>query len=942
MKNIFITCSVFLLVILSSSGAVAQEKISLHGKWRIALDGNYKDWPIKSGFSEKWFASELPSNENNNVLNTIYFRNADFITVDSIYLPGSTDEAQIGTPLKESSAFTPGLERKTEYDGAFWVQRKVVIPENWRGKKVFLFLERLLGGSQVFWDGNFSGENYGFAFPHKIQIDSGVVPGEHLLTILVNKDDNRYQQYGHHVVNGNGTSWNGLIGRIELQCAESEGKIDNVSIFPEVSPQSIKIKTRLNRGTSAGKWVLRHYLSGNEFNELQLSEIKVVSDTTENNFAPPVVLTQWSEFSPVLYSIRTELWYDNRMIDSVVTRFGMREIGRMGGNITINGEKVFLRGTLDNGESPLTGYPAMDKLSWLKKFEIFKEHGVNLVRFHTWCPPEAAFEAADELGIYLQPELCGSPYSELDEILEWYGNHPSFCLLSLNNEAFSHNELTRKIITEARSKDIRHLYTCTTHPLKPDCSDDFYVSAWGNKPIDKWPFAEKIVSITWGGGDNVSVCRFNQSAPETMTDYSEGLKGINAPVISHEAGQWAMFPDFSEIDKFTGVLRNTNYERFKKKFEKNILPEYESLFAFASGKFSALLYKEEIESALRTPGLAGIELLGLRDFPGQGTAITGILNVFNESKGLVSASDHRKYFGPVVPLARLNKRVYLTGETFTAGIDIANYSFNDYPDCRIEWSLKDSRGNIVKRGSQSNADIKKGMLNLLNNMTFNLDEITAPERYSLTLTLPSLKIENSWNIWVYPAEEEDELGKVVILTGDRIKEAEELLNSGMSVLLILTKEYTRGFRESCFAPVFWNSLLKWPQKAHTLGIYCDSSHPLFSSFPTENYCDWQWWDVLMHSNAVDINKFPREFMPIISSIDSYHLNNKLALLFECRSGKGKLMVSFTDLTGNLKDRPASRQLRKSILNYMNSTDFNPKYEFSFRELSDLILNKKGS
>ena len=78
--------------------------------------------------------------------------------------------------------------------------------------------------------------------------------------------------------------------------------------------------------------------------------------------------------------------------------FGMRQIGRNGADLLVNGKKVFLRGTLECCIFPLTGYPPTTKEGWLKVFRSAKEWGLNHLRFHSWCPPKAAFEVADSLG----------------------------------------------------------------------------------------------------------------------------------------------------------------------------------------------------------------------------------------------------------------------------------------------------------------------------------------------------------------------------------------------------------------------------------------------------------------------------------------------------------------------------------------------------------------
>ena len=928
-----------LLCLMFPVFAMAQESISLAGKWRIVIDGNFKDWPEKYGKTAAWYKAELPKNEDVFMLNQIYFKNADFKVNDWITLPGSTDEAGIGAVLKESKTFTPGLERLFNYDGAFWVQREVTIPDNWSGKTIIFKMERLPGLSKVFWDDNLIGEDYGFAYPHIYKISKAISSGKHRLTVLINKDETRYAQTGHQVVNGNGTSWNGIVGQIELIAKNPGVFINSIQIYPDIEIGNIKVNIALNADKMPDSAEIRYSLRKKNDAKFTLAKIlKIENDTLQTTLEMPLPVLTWDEFYPHLYELLCEIWLDGKMVDYQKTVFGMRQIATDGGNITINNKKVFLRGTLDCGSFPLTGYPAMSKDTWLSIMQIVKKYGLNHVRFHTWCPPQAAFEAADELGIYLQPELCGLPYSEINRILDTYGNHPSFCMLSLNNEAFSHNEQTRKIISDAKVKDSRHLYTCTTHPLKPDCTDDFYVSAWGNEKKNEWPFYKNILGITWGGGDVVSSCRFNLFPPETASDFSSEIAGINAPILAHEMGQYAMFPDFDEIPKYeNGVLRNTNYQRIKNVIASRGLETQAKDFAEASGMFSAILYKEEIESIMRTPDYAGFQLLDLHDYQGQYISIVGILTDFWESKGLVSPEKHREYCNSVVILSKMSKRIWLNNETFTAGLEIANFSFNDLSPQSPEWQLLDENNKIIKQGRLDKKAVKCGGLTAFNKITFSLSDIQKPSKLVLKVFIPNTIHQNNWDIWVYNSNEKAPATSDIFITNS-YKEAIESLIQGKKVLLLADTSNLKHFRESCFSTIFWNSIHKWPQKAHTMGILCNPKHPVFKSFPTDYYSNWQWWDITMHANAMIINNLPGDNRPLIQVIDSYIINEKLAYLWECKVGDGKLMVCSINLTSDMEKRPASRQLKNSIINYMKSANFIPEMNYEIEEFSNYLKN----
>ncbi len=579
----------------------------------------------------------------------------------------------------------------------------------------------------------------------------------------------------------------------------------------------------------------------------------------------------------------------------------------------------------------------MQKDKWVEIMKIIKSYGLNHVRYHTWCPPEAAFEAADEVGLYLQPELAGVPYAEIDRILETYGNHPSFCMLSLNNEVMGNTEFNEEVVAKAKIKDKRHLYVCTTHPVGANRNDDFFISAWGVEKTNEWPFAKRIVGINWGGGDVVNASRFNLFPPETQSNFSSEIKGLEVPIIAHEMGQWAMFPDFDDIVKYEkGVLRNTNYERIKAQIEKRGLLPYNKDFANASGMLSSILYKEEMESILRTPNYGGYQLLDLHDYQGQYISIVGILNDFWESKGLVTAQNHSQYCNAVVPLAKMKKRVWTNNEKFETQVDIANFLFDDLVAVKPEWKLINQHNEIVKKGILNQKTIGKGGLTSFSAIGVDLKSIKKATKLTLTISIPKSSYENSWEIWVYPQNIPQNKGNVTVIDGTQKDILEQKLAAGQKVLLLLDKTTLKMYRESCFTPIFWNSIHKWPQKAHTLGLLCNSKHSVFNDFVTDNYSNWQWWDITMNAYAMNINDLPQHIKPLISVIDSYIVNDKLAYMFECKVGDGKLIVCSIDFKNNISNRPVSKQLMFSILNYMNSNDFNPIDKLEIQDVSSLL------
>ncbi|HID20895.1 MAG TPA: glycoside hydrolase, partial [Planctomycetaceae bacterium] len=428
-------------------------------------------------------------------------------------------------------------------------------------------------------------------------------------------------------------------------------------------------------------------------------------------------LQTWDEFHPALYRLTVHLravspegrikWHDQRVVT-----FGMREISTRGTQFVLNGRPIFLRGTLECCIFPKTGYPPMDRKAWRRVLGIIRQHGLNHVRFHSWCPPEAAFQAADELGVFFHVECAswanqgaavgrGRPldrwlYREADRILKAYGNHPSFLLMAYGNEPAGPGRGADYLgpwVEHYQAKDQRRLYT----------------SAAG------WPIIEQSqYHLTphpriqhWGAGLK---SRINAKPPETLTDYRDFARRHSVPVVSHEIGQWCVYPNFDEIAKYTGVLQAKNFEIFRDFLQANHMGDQARDFLMASGKLQVLCYKEEIESALRTPGFGGFQLLQLHDFPGQGTALVGILDPFFDSKPYVTPDQFRRFCGPIVPLARLPRRVFTEDERLEAAIELYQFGARDLKQAAVRWRLVTATGDVLHQGEFPARDYPAGGL----------------------------------------------------------------------------------------------------------------------------------------------------------------------------------------------------------------------------------------
>ncbi|UMB59212.1 glycoside hydrolase family 2 [Lutibacter sp. A80] len=897
------------------------EKIDLSGIWEVKLDST------NIGASDNWAARKFKGSK--------------------IELPGTLDDAGLGKPNTLVPAINnyvmSNLTRKHQYIGKAWYQKEIEIPNSWDAQKIILSLERIIWESSIYVDGELLGSANSLVGAHEYDLSKNLTPGKHLLTIVIDNSnkfpninvtstkypDKVNQNMAHAYTNHTQIKWNGILGDITLK-ALNKNYPKNLQVYPNSELNKLKVTFQQTIAEDEMVNCIIKSVDGEDvFNE-KVSVTKQVDGTVGFEISKLENLKLWDEFNSNLYTVEVITNSGN-----VETTFGYKFVSSKDGDLLLNGKRIFLRGNLECVIFPLTGYPPTEKADWAKLIKQAKDYGLNHLRFHSWCPPKAAFEAADEAGFYYQVELphwslkVGEDANttaflkeEALKIIKDYGNHPSFVLMALGNELQGDINVLNTMVAELKPKDNRHLYATTAFSFqkptgtRPEKEDEFFIAQWTDKG--------------WIRGQGI----FNDKPPHFNADYTSGSAHIDIPLISHEIGQYSVYPDMSEISKYTGVLEPLNFIAVKQDLEKKGLIDLAPDFTHASGKLAALLYKEEIERALKTPSFDGFQLLQLQDFPGQGTALVGLLNAFWESKGIISAEEFSQFNSELVPLIRFEKAIYETGESFKASIEIANF-FQEKQNQIIDWAITDETGEVVKKGSFKDVNLLIGNNINLGSINYKIDAKSA-EKLTVTVNLKGTKYKNSWNIWVYPKEVHENDENILITSS--FQDALKGLSIGKSVFLNPDYKNLQGI-EGRFVPVFW-SPVHFPNQPATMGLLLDDKHLAFSSFPTSTHTDWQWWDLCINSKSIITDSL--NVTPIVRVIDNFVTNHNLATVFEAKVGKGKLIFSSIDLMSNLIDRPVARQLRFSLLEYMNSNEFNPSKNLDFESLKKVFLNKKKS
>jgi len=908
---------IFIFLILSNF-AIAQQKISLAGQWKFSLD------PDSLGYRQNW------STKNFNQL---------------IALPGTTDQAKYGT--KTTGSDYGILTRAYKYIGPAWYQKTITIPAHWANKPTELYLERVLWESKVYVDGKLVSTLSPLHVPHNHNL--GILkPGKHTLAICINNDlVHNIGDKGHGYSEYTQSIWNGIVGKIELRNLPSI-HISNVKTYPDLAAASLKINVAINIQESTKNITLVAILKDKTTKTVIKTLKKVVKvilgkQQVEITLEQLKQLKSWDEFNPALYDLDVNVIY-GKNTSSWSENVGFRKITTNQHQIAINDNPIFFRGNLDCIHFPLTGYPSTKIEDWEKIFKIYKSYGLNMVRFHSWCPPEAAFAAADKLGIYIQAEVLwidwwmsglqkdrpemntkGFPQglgknpnadaftqAEMQRMIDVYGNHPSFIFFAIGNE-LGNSDFTvmESWVKKLKASDNRRLYAVS--------------SARKITPTDDYNVTHNIPNVggTYGNA---------------MNSTNNGLEGnyskATIPTIAHEVGQYPVYPEWKEIDKYTGVLKARNLEGFKKMAEKNGIVNQDKAFHQASGALQRLLYKNLIENIVLSPSSAGYQMLSMSDYQGQGEALVGWLDCFWDDKGTTSPAQFTQYANAVVPAIITKSFVYKTGDSIKIDAFVRN-NFNAAIDAPLKWSFKDKAGNVILSGNSKTSNFAKGILTTADRFAFSVNQFPKlSAEYIFELVIGDHEYHNTWSFFVFNQEINLNHGDVLV-TDKWDATVDATLAKGGKVILKANKLGTNQTSHAVyFSPLFWSSSFFPGQNNETLGSYVNEKHSIFKNFPTENYTNWQWQTISGKAKYFKLSDMPNDFQPIVQPVSDFHFNEKLGTIFETKVGNGKLLVCGYDL--DLANQAVAKQLSYSILEYAKSDAFNPQYELPTTRLKQIL------
>lgn len=891
---------------------------------------------------------------------------ADSVTKDEGILPGSLDTNCIGNSDKVAKPWHPDVEERNKnmdkdaetdprinsrftrlftYEGKAFFE-KVFDIEPASDKRIFIVAER----SRALYlkiDGTDIPSASGcLSTPYVFEV-TGLLHKGSTITFIC---DNSYQGlpykdivFSSAATDETQTNWNGIIGDIYVEERDNIF-LSDVMVYPHEGKIDVRIVIDSGENIFPNDGNYKVILSCPYLADTIESEITIdpLDDCTvveltdlelSNNYSSHL----WDEGTGNLCDLTVSLLAGDKEASRKNVRFGIRDFSYDNeGRLTINDRRFFLRGEANCAVFPETGFPPMDKESWTKILKTYASYGVNCMRFHSWCPPEAAFSAADELGMMMQPELShwnprdafksseSRQYyqAELLEILWSYANHPSFVMLTLGNELITDDDgvsFMHEMLSIAKETDKTRLYAWG--------SNNFYGANGVDKESDFFTSARfKDKHIRMSGVKGI----FNRTYPNGQNNFSDILKDLrkeyNKPVFGFEVGQYEISPDMDEIAKFKGVTKPDNFNIVADKLKALGISEEEwKRRIAATGELSLIGYREEVESIMRTPEMSGLSLLGLQDFPGQGTALVGMLDSHLEAKNFPFAKPSRfkSFFTDQALLVLLDRYTYNTGDMLKADVLFANYGKDDY--------LTPLNYRLVESGALDAVFCPAGSLTKIGHLELSLDGFDKATRLDLIVKLEGTEIENSYPIWIYP-DNKPVCPDDIYETESFDEKAVQILKNGGKVYLTphSTIEALPHSAKAQFSTDFW-SVGTFPNQEGTMGQLIKKDHPIFENFPTEEFTNYQWWPMASERAFI----LPSYMDTIVTEMDSYATLRPMSQLLEVRCFKGKLMISSMGLQ-DLQQYPEARALLHSIYTYMASDQFEPTIELSPDEIRNLF------
>ena len=908
---------------ITEQDATGRPTIDLTGPWQFRMD------PEDVGRTEKWFA--------------------DGVNFDrQVVVPGAWNAQGIGSTAKaDASTAVFGL-RGTGNDadtlfhafpGPGWYRRTVTIPAAWQGKSIQINFGGVHRYADVWVNGEHVGSHISYLTPFSFDITKWAQPGK-AATLTIRVDARQNKQVDSlmgcfDTVDFVYANWGGIYRTITLE-ATPPVRIDDVFVLPRLADETADVQVTL-AGSEGSTATLEVAVDIRGKDGTLAAQAKGTLAAGQASIPAKIAgVKPWSPRDPYLYTAQVTLLKDSRSLDRKTVRFGMREFKVEGTQFLLNGKPFFVRGYGDDCIYPNTICPPADRDFHRRRLQTAKDYGFNYVRHHSWCPPEEYFDAADELGLLIQPEFAIAYSADLAKTPptkqlyrdEWramiraHRNHPSIGVWCMGNELYNSFDMAPEMYEMAKRIDPSRLVID---------SDGCNLNHQGRSTLD------------------FCVVQFSESGSFGYQDgkYSRG-QAIK-PIIAHEMGYFVTLPDLGQKDLFRDGLRPYwLYQAEEVAKKKGLLAEYPR-WVECSNRLQGLCLKTNYEAVRRSTLMSGYSQWLFMDYP---NCAEGIVDMFYRPKAL-TPEDARKFNAPTVLLMDCPRRNYFFGEKAKVTLLASRYEDAPSDHATLRWELR-AGNDVLGSGSKDGLKVVSTGLQELASADIEIPPRAAAEKLTLAVTLTDENgsCVNDWNFWAFPRDPFKEQSRKLcyrgiagfetvypwakelkaapvaadcelLVTSECDEATRAYLEQGGRVLLLNPERLFKTEKVSGFRAAGWDPRLSGGH----VGTAAQSGHPAIRNMPCDGWCDLAFYPLIMGAKFAVLDDLAVHIDPIVRSIDVPQRLSNRAFLFEARVGKGRLLVSGLNFAAALSGGdPAAAYLRDQLVRYGLSDAFAPKAE----------------
>lgn len=730
-------------------------------------------------------------------------------TIRRVQVPGCLEDAlkDVHTePEKGRSWFctwdcSPVLIRGFHY-GETWYRKAVKLPAEWKGRRIWL-KTGWTNSQGYFW---INGEHVAFDWygceTFKYDVTDLVKPGEREEMVVVQVNN---AAPSHHGNMNSKNHWTGILRDVEFEATPADCWIDDAWARGDFDDRKAEVKVKVEGEGWSGRFVVRATIEG-EKTEMEIPSPSSSYFTLEvplSNFRP------WSPETPNLYTAKVELVSaDGSVLQTRFERFGVRKLEVRGKDVFLNGKPFFFRGAGWHALDPIHGYFPADRENFLKRARQIRAAGFNFVRNHTAINMPEFFEACDEAGLMVQPELPYyadwsadgqrfDPCGDAKALYLHYRRHPSFAVYSFGNEGYFGQYLSRRLYEEVKARDPDRLvngqdcFIATGTPINEPGASDFATAP-----------CRFSAPGTWAPGRPYIYHEYINSSVKLDSRVADGFTGVWVPPISR-ADRLA-FLEKSGLDHVWGDRLQNGQNLMQK-----------------------IYLKYGLELARRDPNATGYSYWSLQDAcsPQGGTFIgqalwnpfwgekengskTSEVAIYNSPRCLlVSDGDDPETYAPgstklwVAHLdAMVTNRVRMSGETLKLRFYLANYELGALAGARLEWRLGEVASGKIDVGDQAEGGVRR-----IGTADIRIPDLARAAKAELSLALHAtsngkpVTVANSWGYWLFPrasveAARREAAAKGVVICAYGSDEEKRALAEGKRVISLANQSSPRNIQ----------------------------------------------------------------------------------------------------------------------------------------------------